>query len=161
MYEKYCKLRDKKCIKDADVAKATGITKSTFSDWKSGRSKPKNEKLQKIADYFEVPLEYFTNEEHDTDIVIMVDKSASMENTSSCIEDILTDRDRRDINKDLNSIMEKLIVRKSGVAAYDGEDLSPEAIEKFRAELEIALKRLKVINKEKYNPNKNKDKNKM
>ena len=38
MYEIYCKLRDSKGMKDADVAKATGITKSTFSDWKNGRS---------------------------------------------------------------------------------------------------------------------------
>lgn len=34
MYEIYCKLRDSKGMKDSDVAKATGITKSTFSDWK-------------------------------------------------------------------------------------------------------------------------------
>ena len=58
MYEIYCKLRDSKGIKDADVAKATGITKSTFSDWKNGRSKPKDEKLLKIADYFNVTLDY-------------------------------------------------------------------------------------------------------
>ena len=29
MYEIYCKLRDSKGMKDSDVAKATGITKST------------------------------------------------------------------------------------------------------------------------------------
>ncbi len=58
MYEIYCKLRDKNGKKDADVAKATGITKSTFSDWKSGRSTPKNDKLQKIADYFGVTVDY-------------------------------------------------------------------------------------------------------
>ena len=40
MYEIYCKLRDSKGMKDSDVAKATGITKSTFSDWKNGRSNP-------------------------------------------------------------------------------------------------------------------------
>ena len=48
MYEIYCKLRDERGLKDADVVRQTGITKSTFSDWKSGRSKPKNEKLQKV-----------------------------------------------------------------------------------------------------------------
>ena len=41
MYEIYCKLRDSNGMKDSDVAKATGITKSTFSDWKNGRSKTK------------------------------------------------------------------------------------------------------------------------
>lgn len=67
MYEIYCKLRDLKGCKDSDVAKATGITKSTFTDWKNGRSKPKQDKLQKIADYFGVPLEYLMKKETTTD----------------------------------------------------------------------------------------------
>lgn len=58
MYEIYCKLRDAKGMKDADVARETGITKSTFSDWKNGRSNPKDAKLQKIADLFGVSVEY-------------------------------------------------------------------------------------------------------
>lgn len=66
MYEIYCKLRDKKGIKDADVSRSTGITKSTFSDWKNGRSVPKQEKLQKIADYFGVSLDYLTTGEEPT-----------------------------------------------------------------------------------------------
>ena len=64
MYEVYCKLKDLRGVKDADVVRATGITKSTFSDWKSGRSEPKKEKLQKIADFFDVSLDYLmTGEE--------------------------------------------------------------------------------------------------
>ena len=64
MYEIYCKLRDAKGMKDADVARETGITKSTFSDWKNGRSNPKDAKLQKIADLFGVSVEYIrTGEE--------------------------------------------------------------------------------------------------
>lgn len=58
MYEIYCKLRDAKGCKDADVVKATGITKSTFSDWKNGRSNPKDEKLKKIAAFFGVSIDY-------------------------------------------------------------------------------------------------------
>ena len=58
MYEIYCKLRDAKGMKDADVARETGITKSTSSDWKNGRSNPKDAKLKKIADLFEVSLDY-------------------------------------------------------------------------------------------------------
>lgn len=58
MYEIYCKLRDAKGVKDADVARDANVTKSTFSDWKNGRSEPKNDKLQKIADYFGVTLDY-------------------------------------------------------------------------------------------------------
>ena len=58
MYEIYCELRDARGMKDADVARETGITKSTFSDWKNGRSNPKDAKLQKIADLFGVSVEY-------------------------------------------------------------------------------------------------------
>ncbi len=58
MYENYCKIRDRMGYRDADVAKATGITKSTFSDWKSGRSTPKQDKLKKIADFLHVSVGY-------------------------------------------------------------------------------------------------------
>ena len=59
MYEKYAELRDSKEITDYRVASDTGITKSTFTDWKRGRSKPKAEKLKILADYFGVSVEYF------------------------------------------------------------------------------------------------------
>ena len=65
-----------------------------------------------------------------------------------------TAKDNRDIAKDLDSIMEKLTAGEDGPASYNGEELSPEAAELFRDELEIALKRLKIINKEKYTPKK-------
>lgn len=52
-------LRDEKGITDYRVSIDTGITKSTFSEWKSGRSKPKVDKLKLLADYFGVKIEYF------------------------------------------------------------------------------------------------------
>ena len=67
MYEIYCKLRDQKGVKDADVAKNTGITKSTFTDWKNGRSSPKADKLEKIANYFGVSIDYLKNGEETTE----------------------------------------------------------------------------------------------
>lgn len=39
------------------VSKGTGISASTFTDWKMGRSTPKADKLAKIADYFSVSLD--------------------------------------------------------------------------------------------------------
>ena len=41
------------------VSKATGISASTFTDWKHGRSVPKADKLKKIADHFGVSINYF------------------------------------------------------------------------------------------------------
>lgn len=64
MYERYLRLRISRGYKDSDVARGTGITKSTFSDWKSGRYIPKQEKLIKIADFLQVSLNYLmTGEE--------------------------------------------------------------------------------------------------
>lgn len=86
----------------------------------------------------------------------MIDKYGIADDSDNHKIAILTKKDNRDIKKDLDSIMEKLSNQEYGPAAYDGEDLSVESVELFRDELEIALKRLKLINKEKYNPNKNK-----
>lgn len=63
MYERYCEIRDRKGLKDADVARLSGVTKSTFSDWKKGLYQPKREKLIKIADALGVSLEYLMNGE--------------------------------------------------------------------------------------------------
>lgn len=57
MYSKYVKLRDSKGVNDSQVAKAIGIAQSTFSDWKKGKSKPKIEKLIKIADFFGITVD--------------------------------------------------------------------------------------------------------
>jgi len=59
MYKHYVELRDNKEVTDYRVAMDTGIPKSTFSDWKNGRSEPKVEKLKLLADYFGVSIEYF------------------------------------------------------------------------------------------------------
>lgn len=56
-YEKYALIRDEKGMKDSDVAKKAGIYQSIFSDWKKGKSQPKLDKLQKIADALE--MDYF------------------------------------------------------------------------------------------------------
>ena len=61
MYEIYCKVRDRLGLKDADIAREAGITKSTFSDWKNGRSCPKDEKLRKIAKVLGVSVEYLVD----------------------------------------------------------------------------------------------------
>ena len=58
MYKIFEQLLLKHGISSYKVSKETGIAQSTFSDWKSGRSIPKKDKLQKIAEYFDVPLSY-------------------------------------------------------------------------------------------------------
>lgn len=54
-YQHYAKIRDEKGLSDGRVASKANIGRSTFSDWKSGRSEPKGDKLVKIADALGVP----------------------------------------------------------------------------------------------------------
>ncbi len=63
MYSKFEKLCESKGVTPYKVSKETGVSTSSLSDWKSGRSQPKAEKLQKIADYFGVSVGYFYGNE--------------------------------------------------------------------------------------------------
>ncbi|MCR5430968.1 MAG: helix-turn-helix domain-containing protein [Lachnospiraceae bacterium] len=62
MYNNYAKIRDSRGLNDSKVSKATGIPRSIFSDWKSGRSNPKFDKIQAIADYLRVSLPSITGQ---------------------------------------------------------------------------------------------------
>lgn len=59
MYKKYKELLDKTHKTSYQVSKDTGISQTAFSNWKSGRSEPGLDSLKKLADYFNVPIEYF------------------------------------------------------------------------------------------------------
>lgn len=57
MYQKFLKLITERGITPYRVAKETGISQVTLSDWKAGRSVPKVDKLQKIAKFLGVKIE--------------------------------------------------------------------------------------------------------
>nr|DAH14373.1 MAG TPA: Repressor protein CI [Bacteriophage sp.] len=64
MYSIFEELLQKHGVSTYKVSKDTGIAQSVFSSWKNGISTPKQDKMQKIADYFNVSLEYLmTGEE--------------------------------------------------------------------------------------------------
>ena len=62
MYEKFAKLCDDRGVTPYAVSKATKVSQATLSEWKAGLYTPKVDKLMKIAEYFNVPLEYFLKE---------------------------------------------------------------------------------------------------
>lgn len=136
MYEIYCKLRDAKGYKDADVARGTGITKSTFSDWKNGRSSPKQDKLQKIADFFGVSTDYLRTGLN-----------------SEKNETVLTKKDERDIARELEKTLSSLGDFDNPLM-FDGEPLDDETRELLRASLENQIRMAKIIAKQKYTPKK-------
>lgn len=80
MYEIFLKLLKAKGCSAYQVSKATGIAQSTLSDWKSGKSVPKADKIQKIADFFGVSAEYLMtgNEGDEGKKYYMNDETAEM-----------------------------------------------------------------------------------
>lgn len=58
-YEKFRKLCIEKNVKPIDVSRETGVSTATLSSWKSGKYKPKQDKLDKIASFFGVSSNYF------------------------------------------------------------------------------------------------------
>ncbi|MCU6748549.1 helix-turn-helix domain-containing protein [Faecalicatena acetigenes] len=63
MYKKFEQLLRQNNVTPYRVHKETGISTATLSDWKNGKSEPKKDKIEKICQYFEVPLSYFYGEE--------------------------------------------------------------------------------------------------
>ncbi len=58
VFEDLCK---KNNVRPSDVSRATGISTATLTSWKQGKYTPKQDKLQKIADFFNVSLDFLMN----------------------------------------------------------------------------------------------------
>lgn len=127
---KYLRTREK--MSQAELADKLGVSKSTVGMYELGKREPDFETLEAIADLFNVDMNF------------LLEKAGSE----------LSSKDERDIAKDVDNIMAKLTAGEDGPASYNGEALDPEAADLFRDELQIALRRLKIINKEKYTPKK-------
>lgn len=56
MYAIFDKILKEKGLTAYAVSKGTGIPGSTFSDWKSGKSSPKVDKLVKISNFLDIEL---------------------------------------------------------------------------------------------------------
>lgn len=138
MYKVFETLLSTHGVSAYQVAKATGISTGSLSDWKKGRSSPKADKLQKIADYFGVTVDYLLGNEQK-------EKPAAK-------SDGLTDRDKRDIARDLEEIMAEIENRET--VMFDGDPATDAAKETLRNAIAMGLEYAKKVNKETYTPKK-------
>lgn len=136
MYKNFEELCASRGVTPYRVCKDTNITTATISNWKAGRYVPKADKMQKIADYFDVSIEYLMTGKEDTEI-----KKAS-----------LTAKDQRDIEKILNQTR-ALLMNQEGLM-FDGDPASPEAIDSILTAMQVGVEMAKKKNKEKYTPKK-------
>lgn len=141
MYEIFSKLLQKHGVTPYKVSKETGVSQSTLSDWKRGLSTPKLDKLQKIADYFGVTVNYLMTGHED----------AESSSDSQTQKKALTTRDTKEITEMLNN-MEDLL--KQDGLMFDGDPASPEAIDSILSAMKIGMEMAKQKNKEKYTPKK-------
>ena len=140
MYEIFEQLLQKFNITPYKISKDTGVTQTTLSNWKNGKSTPSTANMQKIADYFNVSIDYLMTGQESTD------NKRSEFNA----------RDERDIKNTLDSLMGTLDSKDGAPLFYDGQEMSPETRLLFETQLEGLIRTVKKINKEKYNPYKNK-----
>ena len=66
MYKIFEQLLQLKGVTAYQVSKETGISQATLSSWKKGTYTPKQDKLQKIADYFGVSIDYLLGNDPST-----------------------------------------------------------------------------------------------
>lgn len=136
MYEIFSELLQKYGVTPYKVSKETGVSQSTLSDWKRGVSTPKPDKLQKIADYFGVPLTYFLNETTGTSDVEKVPA--------------LTSKNERDIEKTLKETLKQL--NSQDGLMFDGEALDDNTKELLKISLENTIRTAKIAAKKKFTP---------
>ncbi|MFJ8458414.1 helix-turn-helix domain-containing protein [Lysinibacillus xylanilyticus] len=125
-----------------DIAVELGYGENYFYSFNSGK-KPSSDKLETIADYFDVSTDYLLGR---------TDKKRYYD---------LTEKDEQDIQKELQRMIEGL--SESGHAAFDGrtlDELSEEEIEDrelLLSSLENSLRLAKRVAKQKFTPKKYRD----
>lgn len=58
MNERFEDLRDERDLKKKDVAKDIGIVESVYSEWENGKLSIPTKRLNQLANYFEVNIDY-------------------------------------------------------------------------------------------------------
>lgn len=131
-----------------------GVRASTVSMWLTGKNVPRLNTVERIAEILDVDIKELLDSKN----YVTFDAKKILANISLAKKsEQITAKDERDIKKDLDKIMDKIATRTDSPLFFDGEEMSPESLELFQDELKIALRRLKLINKEKYNPHKDAD----
>lgn len=127
MYEIFEQLLQKYGVTTYQVSKATGISQSTFSNWKSRRNLLSADKATLIANYFGVSLDY-----------LMTGKEEPKEKVPE-----LTSRDERDISRRLEQTLADLEAQQ-GALMFDGVPLDDETKELLKVSLEHSIRVAKI-----------------
>lgn len=131
-------LREERNLKLKELAQKSGVSVSFISDIEHDRRNPSIDTLKKLAMALDVPANEFLKDK-------ISDKNIHTE---------LNGRDEKDIAEDVEKIMSKLDKNEDGPTYYNGEEMNEQDKELFKSALELALKTIKIKNKETYTPKK-------
>ena len=94
-YKVFQELCEEHGVRPGTVSRATGIATSTLTSWKKGRYTPKADKLQKIAAYFNVPVDVFYGSELKGEISGQQKEYYKDAETAKLAQEMFEDRDMR------------------------------------------------------------------
>lgn len=142
MYEIFAQLCKQHGVTPYKVSKETGVSQPTLSEWKKGTYTPKQDKLQKIADYFGVTLDYLMGNTH-------ADEQTPPEMQKA---PTLNKKDERDIARRLEETLS--LLESSDALMFDGEPLDQESMDLLKTSLQNQYTLAKKIAKQKFTPKK-------
>lgn len=134
--DRIVELARKKGISLPALESELGFGNSTIVKW--DKSTPNAEKLNAVAQYFGVTMDYLLNGSHDS----LSSKDKDL---------ILKPKDEKEI-QNIISATEQLL-KQEGLM-FDGDPASPEAIDSILSAMQIGMEMAKKKNKEKYTPKK-------
>ncbi|QOG28076.1 helix-turn-helix domain-containing protein [Enterococcus gallinarum] len=131
-------LAAEKQITLAELERKLNFANSSIRRW--GERTPGADKIQKVADFFDVSTDYLLGR---------TEKRRYYD---------LTEKDERDIQKELELIIEDMKNSDAIAFSKDTEELSPEARAAILSSIEESLRIGKALAKKKYTPKKYRDK---
>lgn len=146
IYDRVKDLCTEKDITVKYLEQCLGLSESTISKW--GKSIPSADKLDKVAEYFNVSIQYLLGKtEH---------RGHYSDPTNTLNDPRLSKKDQKDIAKKLEEL-ENDLADYDATLMLSGEIMDDETRELLKASLANVVVIAKLKAKEKFNPNKNKD----
>lgn len=140
--ERLKQLRAQRGLTQDTLSKQSGLTKSSIAMYETGKRKPKIEVLERLADFFNVDLDYLVGKSDRTTVIA----PPAPQKSDGLPE--LNARDERDIERDLEDMLHS-VAQADYKAPGDEEDT-----EALRAALRVAMIQAKRTAKKKYTPRK-------
>lgn len=132
LFDRIEKLRNKHNISQGRLEEVLGFSNGSINKWKT--SMPKADRLQKLAEYFNVSVDYLlTGEEKEW-------------------QPNISEKDEKDIKIKLDELINQLSTE-AGLM-YDGEPMDEESLNAVRVALEVAERTAMLEAKRKFTPDK-------